>query len=92
MFGRGEHSRIPLDGLGDYSAIQDPVIDTVAMKSGLDDVPHIMCINQLLQTNSNTNEDTSLWMETQTNMSPEEIILSELQVGKLIIYPGNYNN
>ena len=83
--GRGEHSRIPLDEYDDYCAIQDPVIDTAAMKAGLDDVPHTMCINQLLHTSSDTSEDTSLGMETQTNMTPDEIILVELQVGKHII-------
>ena len=85
VYGRGEHSRIPLDGYGDYCAIQDPVIDTAAMKARLDDVPHVICINQLLQTSSDTSEDTSLGMETQTNATPEEIIPSELPVGKHII-------
>ena len=42
VYGRGEHSWIALDGYGDYCTIQDPVIDTAAMKAGLDDVRHIM--------------------------------------------------
>jgi len=44
-----------------------------------------MCIDQLPQTSFDTSEDTSLGMETQTNVTPEEIILSELQVSKHII-------
>ena len=55
-------------------------VKVAAMKAGLDDVPYIMCINQLLQTSSDTSEDTSLG-----NMTLEEITLSELQVGKYII-------
>ena len=31
MYGRGEHSRIPVDGYSNYYAIQDPVIDTAAL-------------------------------------------------------------
>ena len=82
VYGRGE-VRIPLDGYSEYCAVQDPVIDTAAMKAGLDDVPHVMCINQLLETSSDS-DDRSLGMEPLTNMTPEEIILSELQVGKYI--------
>ena len=73
VYGRGEHSRIPLGGYR-YCAIQEPVITTTAMKAGLDDVTHIMCINQLLQP------CREMRMETQTNTTTEEIILSELQV------------
>ena len=51
----------------------------------LDDELRIICINQHLQTSSDTSEDTSLGVEIQTNMTPEEIMLSELQVGKHII-------
>ena len=31
VYGRGEHSRIPLDGYSNYYAIQDPVIDNAAL-------------------------------------------------------------
>ena len=79
VFGRSGTSRKqPLEGYESYVAICDPVIDQASMKIGLSDVEHRMCIQQMIETTSESSDSSE--MEVGPTLTPEEIIHSELQV------------
>ena len=78
LFGKQQNKKQPLQDYAEYKAIAEPNIDISQLKQGTEMVDHDMGISILLLT---TSSDSSQETETKkNNLTPEEIILTELQV------------
>ena len=84
VFGRSSSRKLPLEGYDQYVPVSDPTVDLVALKTGMKEVCHVMCLNQMLETTSESSEEDAEAESQTQSLTPEEIILKELQVCILI--------
>jgi hypothetical protein len=66
----------PLEDYSEYQAISNPIINFLELKKGKENVDHNMGIDVLLLTTSSSEEQGT----EVSNLTPEEIIISELQI------------
>ena len=68
----------PLEECEAYVAIGDQFIDRASLKMGFSDVKHQMCIQQMIETMSESSDSSEI--KVGPTWTPQKIIHSELQV------------